>query len=213
MGFGHSWKWGREAQVVYCVGLLGHKWTIVVVPTAEGIIGDDVLYACSVNNHKHQREYSCSGTSTGTVLPWLVQQKQYINPDGKREISALAKAIMTARAGGEAIFQYNSTTLQTQPPNNAPLFPLKAALDLLLSSCWNWKSYQAGYTHFGMSQHGLNKTKWEGSNKSVLSNGNGVIRVLYEKVAVISLGETLSLPSRSTAWSKAVSSVGPWSHL
>lgn len=223
MGFGHSWKWEREAQVVYCVGLLGHKWTTVVVPTAEWIIGDDVLYACSVNNHKRQREFSCSGTSTGTVLPWLVQQKQYVNPDGKRENSALAQGIMTVRVGGEAIFQCNSTTFQTQPANTAPLsdsatkycpsFPLKAALDLLPSSCWNWKSYQAGYTHSGMSQLGLNKTKWEGSSKPVLSNRNGVIWVLHEKVAVISLGETLSLPPHSTAWSKAASSVGPWIHL
>lgn len=49
----------------------------VVVCMAECMISNDVLYACTVNIHKYQREFSCSGMTTCTVRQ--VQQKQYIN--------------------------------------------------------------------------------------------------------------------------------------
>lgn len=95
----------------------------MVVSTAECIIGNDVFYACTVNGHMCQRVFSCSGTTTCTALSWLVQQKQYINSGGKREISASIQGIMTAGVLGEAISLYSSTAFLTQLPNTADTEP------------------------------------------------------------------------------------------
>lgn len=87
---------------------------------------------------------------------------------------------------------------------------------------------------FKIDQHGFNKTRWEGSHKSLLSKGNDAFKStalvtsefymklsefhenftwkeFYVKKWQSSLWEKL-YPPNSTAWNKSAGSVGPWIH-
>lgn len=81
-------------------------YTIILVSTAECIIGNGVLFACTVNAHKRQRIFLLRDY-TYTVPSWLIQQKQCINPYGKRDISASVKGAMIARVLERSLFLYN----------------------------------------------------------------------------------------------------------